>query len=487
MTQFGSNISIQMTRESSVPSMQKFNPTLIMSKKYNYSVDYFELRAQPEFTEPPLPSITISGSTTVGSLLTLTSDPKVINAEANLKFVNNVLYATGNIEANAFYSSSFFIAIDDVENFNQMASYGQSLYKDSIVRMNFTPIVISSAFAIAYMFDTHNAFTHTGAKLISVKNHGVEKFYIDKDGEVYANGVHLGDNSSREPALGNPGVDGYILSSTAAGVRSWIALPSSMVYPGAGIAISTGSAWGTSITDNSVNWNSAYGWGNHAGLYSLLAHDHSGVYSLIGHDHAGVYSLVGHDHSGIYEPVLGNPGTNGFLLSSTTLGVRSWVATPSHSHGNITNAGKIGTTAYLPVLTGTGGILNTGVFGTYPGTFCAGDDARLGDVRVPSPHNLVDTTNHPVTGLTAGHVMKALSATTYGFAALTAANISAEPDLGDPLVDGYILASTVAGARSWVVNPGDGHLQHSDDETATSILALGIDELDFALIKSFMI
>lgn len=29
----------------------------------------------------------------------------------------------------------------------------------------------------------------------------------------------------------------------------------SMVYPGAGIALSTGSAWGTSITDNSANWN----------------------------------------------------------------------------------------------------------------------------------------------------------------------------------------------------------------------------------------
>ena len=47
---------------------------------------------------------------------------------------------------------------------------------------------------------------------------------------------------------------------------------SGMVYPGAGIALSTGSAWGTSITNNSGNWNTAYGWGDHA----------SGGYSLIG-------------------------------------------------------------------------------------------------------------------------------------------------------------------------------------------------------------
>lgn len=38
--------------------------------------------------------------------------------------------------------------------------------------------------------------------------------------------------------------------------RTWTI--NSMVYPGAGIAVSTGTAWGTSITDNSTNWNTAY-------------------------------------------------------------------------------------------------------------------------------------------------------------------------------------------------------------------------------------
>ena len=45
---------------------------------------------------------------------------------------------------------------------------------------------------------------------------------------------------------------GYDLSAD----RSWTI--NSMVYPGAGIAVSTGSAWGTSITDNSSNWNTAF-------------------------------------------------------------------------------------------------------------------------------------------------------------------------------------------------------------------------------------
>lgn len=49
----------------------------------------------------------------------------------------------------------------------------------------------------------------------------------------------------------------------------------SMVYPSAGIPLSTGTAWETSIVNNSANWNTAYGWGNHAGLYSLLNHVHT--------------------------------------------------------------------------------------------------------------------------------------------------------------------------------------------------------------------
>jgi hypothetical protein len=49
----------------------------------------------------------------------------------------------------------------------------------------------------------------------------------------------------------------------------------------------------------------------------------------------------------------------------------------SHVHGNISNAGAIGTTANLPVITGTSGVLIAGSFGTTAGTFCQGNDSRL--------------------------------------------------------------------------------------------------------------
>jgi hypothetical protein len=54
-------------------------------------------------------------------------------------------------------------------------------------------------------------------------------------------------------------VSGYVLTSDSSGVGTWQA-PSGggMVYPGAGIAVSTGSAWATSVANNSTNWNTAY-------------------------------------------------------------------------------------------------------------------------------------------------------------------------------------------------------------------------------------
>jgi len=59
-------------------------------------------------------------------------------------------------------------------------------------------------------------------------------------------------------------------------------------------------------------------------------------------------------------------------------------ASNTHIHGNITNAGAIGATANLPVITTAGGVLTTGSFGTSANTFCQGNDARLSDTRTPT-------------------------------------------------------------------------------------------------------
>lgn len=63
-------------------------------------------------------------------------------------------------------------------------------------------------------------------------------------------------------------------------------------------------------------------------------------------------------------------------------------ASSSHAHGNITNAGAIGSTSGLPVITTTGGVLTVGAFGSTAGTFAQGNDSRFltdgnkGDITV---------------------------------------------------------------------------------------------------------
>ncbi len=71
---------------------------------------------------------------------------------------------------------------------------------------------------------------------------------------------------------------------------------------------------------------------------------------LLDGNHATAFALTGHNHAGTYEPALGNPATNGYVLSSTTAGVRSWVAAGSVP----TTYGAIGT--YVIALVADGSV-----------------------------------------------------------------------------------------------------------------------------------
>lgn len=52
----------------------------------------------------------------------------------------------------------------------------------------------------------------------------------------------------------------------------------------------------------------------------------------------------------------------------------------SHTHGNLSNAGAIGTASGVPIITGTNGVLQAGAFGTTAGTFAEGNHSHAGYV-----------------------------------------------------------------------------------------------------------
>jgi hypothetical protein len=83
-------------------------------------------------------------------------------------------------------------------------------------------------------------------------------------------------------------------------------------------------------------------------------------------------------------------------------------------------------------------------------------DGQHGSYYATKIHNLIDTTNHPVTGLTAGYVLKALSATTYGFA--VPGYIVASRTPVDNQVAVFVDATTIEGHTGFTYDSATGTL-----------------------------
>jgi hypothetical protein len=134
-------------------------------------------------------------------------------------------------------------------------------------------------------FPVTSVFTRTGAVVAAAGDYSA--FYASLSGS-YTNPAWIASLAwskitgapAFEPALGNPGGNGWVLSSTTTGTRSWV-LPGEPAL------------------------------GNPATSGYVLSSTTGGVRSWIAPAAAA-------------EPPLGNPTTSGNVLSSTTAGVRSW-------------------------------------------------------------------------------------------------------------------------------------------------------------------
>jgi hypothetical protein len=112
-----------------------------------------------------------------------------------------------------------------------------------------------------------------------------------------------------------------------------------------------------------------------AATYQPLDSDLTSIAST-GVDSYGIGLLTKTSGSGVRDYI--GAGTSSFDGAYGSLsGVPSTFAPSAHTHGNITNAGAIGSTTGLPIVTTASGVLTAGSFGTTAGTFAAGDDSRI--------------------------------------------------------------------------------------------------------------
>lgn len=75
--------------------------------------------------------------------------------------------------------------------------------------------------------------------------------------------------------------------------------------------------------------------------------------------------------------------TASYFVYTTTGGA----ITSKQKIGNININGQVGSTANKPLITTTNGAITTGSFGSDANTFCQGNDSRLSDARTPTAHN----------------------------------------------------------------------------------------------------
>ena len=111
-----------------------------------------------------------------------------------------------------------------------------------------------------------------------------------------------------------------------------------MVYPGAGIPLSTGPAWGTSITDNSANWNTAYGWGNHASSGYLTGITSGQVTGALGFTPIVGDSVPSYETDQIFSTWLSSPPYVPYTgaTSDVNLGTHNFLTTGTLGAGAIT-------------------------------------------------------------------------------------------------------------------------------------------------------
>jgi hypothetical protein len=154
-------------------------------------------------------------------------------------------------------------------------------------------------------------------------------------------------------------------------------------------------------------------------------------------------------------------------------------ASSSHTHGNITNAGAIGSTSGVPIITGTSGVLQAGSFGSTSGTFCQGNDSRLSDSRTPTAHK----TTHATGGsdaLTAADIGAAATSHTHAASDITSGTIATAR-----LASGTASSSTyLRGDQTWATISSGGISTLNTLTGATQTFATATTGTDFAITST---
>jgi len=128
-----------------------------------------------------------------------------------------------------------------------------------------------------------------------LKRTGTNAWSLDNTLTQYTDALARGSISLT--TTGTSGASSYNPTTGVLNIPSYAGGGSSMTYPSAGIAFSTGSSWGASIPDASAWWTQAYNWGDHSTQGYLKAITKAMVEAQL------TGTIGSHNHTGTYQPL----------------------------------------------------------------------------------------------------------------------------------------------------------------------------------------
>ncbi len=122
--------------------------------------------------------IGVRGSSTTGYAGYFEQNGSLVTSEPLLYLSRNVSVGSSNL------STDIISILDNPTTSGTISGSVLKATIGSIVRIDMNPRVADGVGVVAYIFDTHNLLSTSGVKLLSIKNQGTEKVYIDKDGVI---------------------------------------------------------------------------------------------------------------------------------------------------------------------------------------------------------------------------------------------------------------------------------------------------------------
>lgn len=210
----------------------------------------------------------LSAQSTIKSNLTIQKATPMLylnGTSAGIDFYNGDITLQQSSNTLTLSGGNLALGANSITMTGALGATGGRILKGWFTDIEVTNTIAGTASLVTGFTRNSGTLTLAGGHGITLTTTGATSLTLPTSGTLIINpmttaGDLLVGGVSGAPTRLAAGTDGYTLTLVA-GSPAWV-IPAggggAMIYPLAGIPLSTGTSWGTSITNNSVQWDSSY-------------------------------------------------------------------------------------------------------------------------------------------------------------------------------------------------------------------------------------